>query len=149
VYLLHACAVRLGHVGRYADSLRIADQLAAAFRQLTGDQARDCKPMMAEALNTVGLAHNAQGHADQALAALREAMAIWQELGLDDADSKDELATLHTNLGVILASMGRFDEALAQTEEGIWLLRVLAELDPRRISARLRRCAEQSFGVSG
>jgi tetratricopeptide (TPR) repeat protein len=74
-----------------------------------------------------------KGRLDEALAAFREALAIFQRLASTDPSNagwQRDLAVAHAKVGDILQTQGRLDEALAAFREAFAIFQRLASLDP-------------------
>ncbi|MFG2349583.1 tetratricopeptide repeat protein [Streptomyces phaeochromogenes] len=78
----------------------------------------------------VAVRHNYAGLRDAALTAGYHALDAWRDLSRNKPQHQPDLADSLTNLGAILSEMGRWEEALAATQEAVEVYRRLAAANP-------------------
>ncbi|MEM9998817.1 MAG: tetratricopeptide repeat protein [Bacteroidota bacterium] len=86
---------------------------------------------LAHALIWQGLRLSKQGRHKDALAATKEAVALFKRLALRNPDAfEPDLASSLNNLGGVLSDLGRYEKALTATEEAVSIVRRLAQSNP-------------------
>jgi len=126
----------LGDVRRYADRI---DEAVAPLEEALALRQRSLPRVhtdIAETFNNLGLVRHAQGRYAEAERLLRQAVAIWEQLGA--RESGDDLVALGlTNLGRSVRSQGRTDEAAALFERALTLRRRTLPPNSPRIATSL------------
>jgi CHAT domain-containing protein/tetratricopeptide (TPR) repeat protein len=107
---LNARATPLMQKGEYVEALRIS-QLAARLAERGGDRAA-----LGDALHNIGLIHNRQNRAAQAVDSLQKSLLIFEEAG----DKKAIARELH-HIALIHRSQGRLEQALTYSNRSLAL----------------------------
>ncbi|MEV0589447.1 tetratricopeptide repeat protein [Nonomuraea sp. NPDC050310] len=85
---------------------------------------------VAEALESLGVAHDRLGHHEQCLAAMKEAVGLLRALAAADPAHQPGLASALDHLGAAYDRLGHHEQFLAAAEEAVGLYRALAAADP-------------------
>jgi serine/threonine protein kinase/Flp pilus assembly protein TadD len=89
-------------IGRPRDAEKPLRQAQEIFEKLGPGSATEVRPDLAGTLNSLALALNATGRAQEAEATYRKAIALWENL----TDDFPKMADYHSNLGGTLANLG-------------------------------------------
>jgi tetratricopeptide (TPR) repeat protein len=108
------------------------EELVQRSRRRAGTDRDRFLPELTRDLHALGNRLAGQGEHARAQPHLREALAGYRELARTARGYRSELAACLHDLGVTLASLGRWDEALTCTQEAVKLRRELCETTPQR-----------------
>ena len=112
-------------------ALRLAKELAAAYRDLAEEDPEMYEPALAVSLNNLSLRYAEVGRREEAWAASEEAASVFQRLDAEDPGRHEpDLAASLNNLSLRHAEVGRREEALAKMKEAIGIRQRLAGWDP-------------------
>jgi serine/threonine protein kinase/tetratricopeptide (TPR) repeat protein len=125
-----------GKVGRLEDALAAHRAVLSAREALASERgaAIDAQADVTSSLLGVGRVLTLSGRSDEALPALKRALAILEHIGAARADperDRDERARAHHYLGDLHWSMGRFAEAAESHGKAAALWRELADAHPQ------------------
>ncbi|MFG2586529.1 tetratricopeptide repeat protein, partial [Streptomyces malaysiensis] len=132
-------AAGLNNLGvRFSEALRPADAIAPTqesleiHRRLVQENPREYMPLLAASLLNMGIRQSAVDRPDAAVEMLGEAVGRYRQLVVVDGPAAhgSQLAVSLGTLGRQLAALGRYEEMLAVSQEGLDLLRPFAESDP-------------------
>jgi hypothetical protein len=124
-------AGRLRDLGQREEALAVAEESAALYRELAGQQPDAFRPDLATSLNTLAIMLSDLDRREDALAVAEESAALYRELAgqRPDAFRPDLAASLNT-LAVMLSNLGRREDALAVGEEAVAIRRELVAQRP-------------------
>ena len=108
-----------------------AETLAWARRALPVAEARNHTPAVARVLGMMGEAEKDLGLYERALTNYRRSLATWAAVDDPSIDVRTWQVDARGRIGVLLGSMGRLDEALAEVDEA----RAIAEASDHRVKA--------------
>ncbi|WP_405761852.1 tetratricopeptide repeat protein [Streptomyces sp. NBC_00045] len=112
-------------------ALRLARHVADRQRALAEADAAACLPDLAVALNQLSIWLGVAGWAEEALAAVQEAVGYYRALAEANPDTYlPDFVTVLNNLSIDLGNVGRVEEGLAVVEEAVGHHRALAEANP-------------------
>ncbi|MFE2175512.1 tetratricopeptide repeat protein [Kitasatospora sp. NPDC059462] len=124
-------SVRLGAMGRRAESLAAGEEAVGYYRALAEANPDAYLPDLAGTLNGLSVWLGDMGRQAEGLAAVEESVAIRRSLAEADPNTHlPGLATALNNLSNRLGAMGRQAEGLAAIEEAVAICRALAEANP-------------------
>ena len=117
--------IRLAVLGRYQESLPVAEEAVGLLRPLARDNPAH-QPSLARALTSLGIRLGMLGRDEEALAAAEEAVGMWRPLARDNPAHQPDLARALDDLGLGLGALGREQDGLAAAKEAIGMWRPLA-----------------------
>ena len=124
-----------------AEQKQFLTRVLADYRALAGESADDepARRRTAAAAFRVGKIEDRLGHPEEAVAAFRQALRMYETLAAGDpaaAGYRGDIANCHNNLGIELGNLGRNDEAESHYREALALAERLAADQPDQIEHR-------------
>jgi tetratricopeptide (TPR) repeat protein len=136
--------VRLSYAGLHQQALTAVQDAVDLWRRLAQVNPAAFEPDLAQSLKNLGVMLTRIGRREEALTATQDAVTVYRRLAQADLLTADPpafeyaLAISLSNLGAMLAGMGRREEALAATQEAVKTLRPLARINLHSADRRAR-----------
>ena len=139
--LLSNYANRLWENDHAAEAFAMSAESIQLYRELSAENPRDFKHLLANSLANLALSANEAGNGQLALEAGREAVETYRQLSASAPDGYlSALADTLVNLSLYTVSVGRTEEAITLGEEAEGHYRRLIDNGAKGIDAGLARC---------
>ncbi|MFD3941839.1 tetratricopeptide repeat protein [Streptomyces sp. NPDC058579] len=130
---LHNQGLTNGWLGRHTEALGSADEAVHIYRRYLKANPGRIRPVLADALDSLGNRLAALGRHADALVAAEDSVVLFRQLAEDDpATHLPGLARAMNNLGIRLTDTGRHDDALRSSREVVAIYRMLRAYDPEK-----------------